>query len=99
MTKQTHLEVYVHAQETFDGYMFQAFACDMSDCGYIPVAKIEVPVPELSDEQIKARHLVLLKLEREQVYAKARKEAERLDERIAKLESLSYTPTTQEDPL
>lgn len=97
--KQTHVEVYIHAEQVWDGgYRFSAYACDMSSCGYIPVLKVQVPLPDITDEQVKARHLVLLKLERDQVYAKANVEAARLDEKIAKLESLSYDQP-EEKPL
>lgn len=97
MTKPTHIEAFVHAQHSYDDeYTFNVFSCDMSSCGYIPIAKIEVPVPDLSIEQIKARHLVLLRLKREDVYKQAAKQAADLDEQIARIESITYNPTQQE---
>lgn len=96
MTKPTHIDAYVHAQETYQPgeYTFAVWNMDMSSCGYIPIAKIEVPVPEISEDSIRARHLVLLRLKRDEVYEEARKKAAELDEQIAKIECLSYNPTT-----
>ena len=100
MTQQTHIEAYVHAHETHQPgvYSFAIWNMDMSSCGYIPIAKIEVPVPLISEESIRARHLVLLRLKRDEVYEDARKKAAELDEQIAKIECLAYNPTTQENP-
>lgn len=98
MTKPTNITVFIHAKESYLGaeYTFSAYSADMSNYGYIPVAKVEIPIPEITLDQIKARHLVLLRLERDEVYEKARKEAVSLDERIAKLEAIGYTPTDKE---
>lgn len=98
MTQPTHIEAYVHAQETLEPgvYSFAVWGCDMSSCGYIPIAKVEVPIPPISEDSIRARHLVLLKLKREEVYEEARKKAADLDEQIAKIECLTYNPPTQE---
>ena len=89
----SHVTAYLHAYELSpDNYSFSVFCNDMSDCGYIPIARVEVPLPDIDLDNIKARHITLLRLERDQVYEKARKEAEALDERIARLEALTYTP-------
>jgi hypothetical protein len=93
MTKQTEVVGFIHAVEQYTGeYMYAVYGCDMSSCGYIPVAQATFPVPDMTVDQIKARHIVLLRLERDQVYEKARKEAAELDEKIARLESIGYTP-------
>ena len=98
MTKPTSITVFIHAKESYhnDEYTFSAYSADMSCYGYIPVAKVEIPLPEITLDQIKARHLVLLRLERDEVYEKARRDAVSLDERIAKLEAIGYTPTDKE---
>ena len=101
MSQQTHVEVYVHAQETYEPgkYTFTSWGCDMSSCGYIPIAKVEVPVPIITEDSIRARHLVLLRLKRDEVYAEARTKAGELEEQIARIECLSYTPsTTTQEP-
>jgi len=98
MTIPTHVDGYIHAQETHEPgvYTFSVWGCDMSTCGYIPVAKAVIPLPEITHEQIKSRHLVLLRLKREEVYQEAAKKAAELDEQISKLESLTYNLTPQE---
>ena len=100
MTQPTYVDVYVHAQETPwepGTYSFTSWSSDMSACGYIPIAKIQVPVPEITEESLRARHLVLLRLKREEVYGEARKKAAELDEQIAKIECLGYIPTPSGD--
>lgn len=99
MKLPSHVAAYIHAQPTDyppEPYMFAAWGCDMSSCGYIPLAKAEIPLPEITPEQIQQRHLVLLRLKREEVYAEAKKKADELTEQIARLESIAYNPTTQE---
>ena len=100
MTQPTYVDAYIHAEETPwkpDNYTFAVWNRDMSSCGYIPIAKIEVPVPEITEESLRARHLVLLRLKREEVYEEARKKAADLDEQIAKIECLGYTPSASAD--
>ena len=95
----SHINAYIHAQPTGDPddpYMFATWGCDMSTCGYIPIAKAQIPFPEITPEQLQSRHLVLLKLKREEVYEEARKKAGELDEQIARLESITYNPPPQE---
>ena len=102
MTQPTYIDAYIHAQEMPwepGNYTFAVWNQDMSSCGYIPVAKIEVPIPSIAVDDLRARHLVLLRLKRDEVYEEARKKAAELDEQIARLESIAYTPTTQENPL
>jgi hypothetical protein len=98
MNQPTHITAYVHAQESYEPgqYIFAVWNIDMSSCGYIPIAKVEIPVPLVSEESIRARHLALLRLKRDEVYEEARKKAAELDEQIAKIECLSYNPTPQE---
>jgi hypothetical protein len=87
---------YIHASELDPGeYRYSIFGCDMSDCGYIPIAEVQVPCPDITPDQIKARHIVLLRLERDQIYARAKQEADRLNERIARLESIGYDEPSQ----
>lgn len=93
------INAYIHAQPTGnpdEPYHFATWGCDMSTCGYIPIAKAEIPFPQVTAEQIQSRHLVLLKLKREEVYEEARKKAAELDEQIARIESITYNPTPQE---
>ena len=101
MNLPSHIDAYIHACPTGNPdipYQFNAWGCDMSSCGYIPIAKAQIPFPEVPAEQIQQRHLVLLKLKRTEVYEEARKKAGELDEQIARLESITYYPTTQENP-
>lgn len=101
MNLPSHVTTYIHAQPTDDPdtpYLFAAWGCDMSSCGYIPLAKVEIPLPEITPEQIKQRHLVLLRLKREEVYAEAKKKADELNAQIGRLEAITYNPTTQESP-
>lgn len=98
MNLPSSIDAYIHAQPTDnpdDPYHFAAWGYDMSSCGYIPVAKAQIPFPEVTAEQVQQRHIVLLKLKREEVYEEARKKAGELDEQIARLECLSYTPTQE----
>ena len=102
MTQPTYVDAYIHAEETPwkpDNYTFAVWNRDMSSCGYIPVAKVEVLIPPIAVDDLRARHLVLLRLKRDAVYEEARKKAADLDEQIAKIECLGYNPTTQENPL
>lgn len=95
------IDAYIHAQSTGnpdDPYIFAAWGCDMSTCGYVPIAKATIPFPEITPEHIQQRHLVLLRLKREEVYAEAKKKADELTEQIARLESIAYNPTIQENP-
>ena len=90
------VDVYVHAQAShYDGqpYRFCAFSADMSVYGYIPVAKVAVPIPRVSQSELDARQLVLLRAERTAVLDKAHKEIAPITERINKLEALGYNPT------
>lgn len=101
MTQPTHVDAYIHAQETPwepGTYSFAVWNRDMSSWGYIPIAKVEVPLPSVPVDDLRARHLVLLRLKREEVYEEARKKAADLDEQIAKIECLGYNPTTMENP-
>lgn len=101
MNLPSHIDAYIHAQPTGnpdEPYHFTTWGCDMSNCGYIPIAKAQIPFPAVTAEQIQSRHLVLLKLKREEVYEEARKKAGELDEQIARLEAIAYNPT-QENPL
>lgn len=96
MSQPTHIEAFVHAYQTHEvgKYSFTVWSSDMSSCGYIPIAKIEVPVPTITEDSIRARHIVLLRLKRDEVYAEARARAGELEEQIARIECLTYTPST-----
>lgn len=101
MNLPSHVTAYLHAMPTGNPdrpYAFDAWGSDMSSCGYIPLARVEIPMPEITPEQIQQRHLVLLRLKREEVYAEAKKKADELTEQIARLESIAYNPTTPENP-
>ena len=96
MNIPSHVEAYIHASESGvpGEYYFNTWGMDMSSCGYIPVARVEIPMPTITIDQIKARHLVLLRLKKEEVYAEAAKKAADLDEQIGRLEAIGYTPAT-----
>ena len=99
MSLPSHIDSYIHACPTGnpdEPYHFTTWGSDMSSCGYIPIAKAQIPFPAVTAEQIQSRHLVLLKLKREEVYEEARKKAGELDEQIARLEAIAYNPTVKE---
>ena len=94
MNLPEHVTAYIHAQpgNTPGEYYFSAWGMDMSSCGYIPLAKVEIPMPAITEEQIATRHLVLLRLKRADVYKEAEAKAAELTEQIGRLEALTYTP-------
>lgn len=96
--KQT-LPVFLHAQESMyeDGtYNFSVFNCDMSSCGYIPLGRAEVEFDVPSREQILAGHATLLRAKIAEVNDTALKQVRELREQLSKLESLTYTPPSDE---
>lgn len=96
------IPVFLHAQESYarlpgePAYRFTAWSCDMSSASYIFLGKTELEFDVPSEEEIVARHAVLLREKIRNVYERAEEQASELREQLAKLESLTYTPPSGE---
>lgn len=93
------IPVFLHASENtfhFDDttpqYRFTAWNCDMSSAGYIPLGCTDLEFEIPSNDQIVARHAVLLREKIKEVRSTAEKQVGELKEQLSKLESLTYTP-------
>ena len=97
MTLPREVSAYLHASPTDDGeYRLCLFDCDMSSCDYIPLARVFAPVPaSVSIDDIKARHVVLLREKLSRVYERANEAAANINEQISRIEALTYTPSKE----
>lgn len=93
MAKHT-VKAFIHYEQDFKGQpLFTIFPFDMSSCGKVMVETqdIEITIPD--DFNPITAQVDLLKAEREKVRAELGKRLMQIDDAIAKLTCIDYTPT------
>lgn len=80
-----------YAMEGDPPYNFIVSSHDLSSQGYIPLGRTDFEFDIPSQEQIVARHTVLLREKIKEVYKEAERQATDLRDQLSKLEALTYT--------